>query len=58
MPSRFEPATGNPRLHGVIIQADDRTGRATRITRIGYSESELTQLAERFDAARNASLRA
>ena len=57
MPSRFEPATGNPRLHGVIIQADDRTGRATRITRIGYSESELAQLAARTDTARNASLR-
>jgi metallophosphoesterase (TIGR00282 family) len=58
MPTKFEPATGNPRLHGVIIQADDRTGHATRITRIGYSESELAQLAARTDAARNASLRA
>ena len=58
MPSKFEPATGNPRLHGVIVEADDRTGRATRITRIGYSESELVQLAARTDAARNTSLRA
>jgi len=58
MPSKFEPATGNPRLHGVIIEADDRTGRATRITRIGYSESELAQLAAQTNTARNASLRA
>ena len=48
MPSRFEPATGNPRLNGVIVQADDKTGRATRITRISYSEAELIEL----DAAR------
>jgi 2',3'-cyclic-nucleotide 2'-phosphodiesterase len=58
MPSKFEPATGNPRLHGVIIEADDRTGRATRITRIGYSESELAQLAAQTNTAGNASVRA
>jgi metallophosphoesterase (TIGR00282 family) len=42
MPSRFEPATGNPRLNGVLIDADDRTGRATAITRLSLSEAELT----------------
>jgi len=47
MPSKFEPATGNPRLNGVIVQADDRSGRATGITRISYSESELNDLALR-----------
>jgi metallophosphoesterase (TIGR00282 family) len=41
MPSRFEPATGNPRLNGVVVEADDKTGRATKITRISYSEREL-----------------
>ena len=45
MPSRFEPATGNPRLNGVIVQADERTGRATAVTRISYSEKDLEQLA-------------
>jgi hypothetical protein len=45
MPSRFEPATGNPRLNGVIVDADERTGRATAITRISYSEQELLALA-------------
>jgi len=41
MPTKFEPATGNPRLNGVVIEADDKTGRATKITRISYSEQEL-----------------
>jgi metallophosphoesterase (TIGR00282 family) len=44
MPSRFEPATGNPRLNGAVIQADDKTGRATSITRISFSERELLEL--------------
>jgi metallophosphoesterase (TIGR00282 family) len=44
MPSRFEPATGNPRLNGVVVDADDKTGRAIAIRRISYSEQELTQL--------------
>jgi 2',3'-cyclic-nucleotide 2'-phosphodiesterase len=44
MPSRFEPATGNPRLNGVIVSADESTGRATKVTRISLSEQELTQL--------------
>jgi 2',3'-cyclic-nucleotide 2'-phosphodiesterase len=54
MPSRFEPATGNPRLNGVVVQADDRTGRATRVTRISYSEQELVELG---DTPRGAPLR-
>jgi metallophosphoesterase (TIGR00282 family) len=47
MPSRFEPASGNPRLNGAVVQADDKTGRATTITRISYSANELDQLALR-----------
>jgi 2',3'-cyclic-nucleotide 2'-phosphodiesterase len=47
MPSKFEPATGNPRLNGAVIQADDKTGRATKITRISYSAEQLDQLAVR-----------
>jgi 2',3'-cyclic-nucleotide 2'-phosphodiesterase len=46
LPSRFEPATGNPRLHGVVIQVDDATGRATAITRLDCTPSDL----ERMDA--------
>ena len=47
MPSRFEPATGNPRLNGVVVTADDRTGRASAVKRISYSESELNELSLR-----------
>ena len=45
MPSRFEPATGNPRLNGVVVEADDKTGRASRVTRLSYSERELVDMA-------------
>ncbi|MGE3958780.1 MAG: TIGR00282 family metallophosphoesterase [Vicinamibacterales bacterium] len=45
MPSRFETATGNPRLNGVIIEADDDTGLAVDIERISYSLNELEDLA-------------
>ena len=44
MPSRFEPATGNPRLNGVVVEADEKTGRALAVTRISYSEQELVKL--------------
>ena len=45
MPSKFEPATGNPRLNGAVIAADEETGRATAITRISYSVADLERLA-------------
>ena len=45
MPSRFEPATGNPRLNGVVVEADDKTGLATGITRISLSEAEIDAMA-------------
>ena len=44
MPARFETATGNPRLNGVIVEADETTGLATEIERISYSLSELEDL--------------
>ena len=47
MPSKFEPATGNPRLNGVVIEADDKSGRATTIRRISYSAHDLDELAVR-----------
>ncbi len=34
MPSRLEPASGNPRLCGAIIEIDESTGRAMSIMRI------------------------
>jgi hypothetical protein len=45
MPSRFETATANPRLNAVVIDADERTGRATDIERLSYSLEELEELA-------------
>jgi 2',3'-cyclic-nucleotide 2'-phosphodiesterase len=47
MPAKFEPAAGNPRLNGAVIEADDKTGRATKITRISYSAKDLDELAVR-----------
>src|SRR5687768_6667686 len=44
MPSRLEPATGNPRLNGLLIEADDKNGRATRVTRISCSDADLTHM--------------
>jgi hypothetical protein len=44
MPSKFEPATGNPRLNGIVVSADDATGRATSVTRISYGERDLTAI--------------
>ena len=46
MPIKFEPATGNPRLNGVLVTADDKTGRATAVTRISYSDAELAALSK------------
>ena len=44
MPSKFETATGNPRLNGVVMTADPATGRATSVTRISYSADDLERL--------------
>jgi len=44
LPARFETATGNPRLHAVIVEADEQTGRAIEIERLSYSVEELEQL--------------
>jgi len=45
LPSRFEVATANPRLNAVMVDADEKTGRATDIERLSYSLDELTELA-------------
>jgi metallophosphoesterase (TIGR00282 family) len=49
MPARFEPATANPRLNAVIVEADDTTGRAIGIERVSCSQSELAALSEIID---------
>lgn len=52
MPQRFETATENPRLNGVVVQADETTGLATSITRINVSLADLEALAVTPVAAR------
>jgi metallophosphoesterase (TIGR00282 family) len=41
MPVRMETAAGNPRLNGILIAADETTGRATSIQRLSLSAKEL-----------------
>ncbi len=43
MPVRFETASDNPRLNAVIVEADERSGRATGIERLSYSLDELIE---------------
>ena len=50
LPNRFEPASGDPRLQGVVIGADPRTGRATSIERISLTEAALQALTDRASA--------
>src|SRR5687767_7961513 len=54
MPSRFEPATGNARLNGILVEADEKTGRALAVTRISCSEKELTELTAHEQPVRSA----
>lgn len=52
LPQKFETATENPRLNGVVIQADEATGRAIGITRLNLSLQDLETLAVTPVAAR------
>lgn len=45
LPQRFETATENPRLNGVIVRADETTGRATSIERVSLSARQIDELA-------------
>jgi 2',3'-cyclic-nucleotide 2'-phosphodiesterase len=49
LPTRFETATANPRLHAVIVDADERTGLATDIERLSLGLDDLAQLGVNFD---------
>ncbi len=53
MPARFDTAKANPRLNAVIIDADERTGKAIDIERLSYSLDELTELAENTGSVRS-----
>jgi metallophosphoesterase (TIGR00282 family) len=41
LPSRFDSASGDPRLHAAIISADPATGRATRIQRLSLAPEDM-----------------
>ena len=49
LPQKFETATGNPRLNAVVVEADEKTGRATSIERLSLNADDLQQLAEKAD---------
>jgi 2',3'-cyclic-nucleotide 2'-phosphodiesterase len=51
LPGRFETATGDPRLNGVIITVNPADGRATAIERLSLSERELKDLTDSVTAA-------
>jgi metallophosphoesterase (TIGR00282 family) len=41
LPSRFETATGDPRLCAVLVEADDTSGRARSILRLSLSRADV-----------------
>src|SRR5688572_27625989 len=53
MPQRFETATENPRLNGVVVTCDPATGRASGIERVNMSAADLDKLAETASTARH-----
>ena len=50
LPQRFEVATGDPRLNGVIITADEASGRAQSIDRVSLTTKEIETLASEVEA--------
>jgi metallophosphoesterase (TIGR00282 family) len=52
LPQRFETATENPRLHAVVVTADEASGRARAIDRLSLSAQEIEELAARPAPAR------
>ena len=54
LPARFETATGDPRLHAVLITADPATGRATAIERLSLAAEAVEALAAATGAGRPA----
>ncbi len=45
LPVRFETATGDARLNGVVVTADPATGRASSIARLSLSADDIERLA-------------
>jgi metallophosphoesterase (TIGR00282 family) len=51
LPVRMEPATDNPRLQAVVIDADERTGLARGIERLDWSRQDLAEAERAGDDA-------
>lgn len=51
LPVRFETASGDPRLHGAVVTADEATGRALAIERLSLDAEALAAVAAREAAA-------
>ena len=49
LPARFETATANPRLHAVVIEADEHTGLAIDIERLSLGLDDLAHLGVKAD---------
>jgi 2',3'-cyclic-nucleotide 2'-phosphodiesterase len=47
LPARFEPASGNPKLHAVLIEVDPKSGRATGIERLSLTKAQIEDLSRR-----------
>ena len=52
LPQRFETATENPRLNGVLIKADETTGRAISVERVNLSAKQIDAMASESAAVR------
>jgi calcineurin-like phosphoesterase len=53
LPQRFETASENPRLNGVLIDADEASGRASAIARVSLSAQQIeTLLAQPAESSR------
>ncbi len=52
LPARFETASGDPKMHGVVIDVDEANGRATGITRLSLTEDQLKEITDAVSAAR------
>ena len=44
LPQRFDTATENPRMNGVVVTADEATGRAVSIERLSLSSQQIEDL--------------
>jgi metallophosphoesterase (TIGR00282 family) len=54
LPSRFETASGDPRLNACVIAVDASTGRASAIDRLSLSEQELVEITDSVSAGTRA----